>query len=133
MTDTIRIRAGLFRLLKQAMEDCAANIPASMEMTAVEVDRHTLTAMLVLLKFHPDEEAGSFYSDKILRLLTGKDQVIEEPKSRTPSPPVFNFVRKPSNSDDPYNTALDLILEYGKIIHEWKQKQNIDQGNENPA
>lgn len=123
MSETFGIRTALLQILKQATEDSVANIPAPNHSAVVEIDKYTLTAMMVLLSFHPDENAAKFYNNRILRILKGEENAKIFSNPEKPKPAKIKSVQMPTHLHDPYMEAVNLIAEYGKFLIEQDEKK----------
>ena len=126
MPEPIRIKFGLLKLLKKATHQSVENLSSSATSVDIDIDQAALVAILVLLRYHPQNEVGKFYIDKINRILQWKeedasrDNIGRRRKVGSARSKIV-FGASPDPGKDPYGDALDAILEYGKYLHRLKE------------
>src|SRR5688572_18854735 len=87
MSGTVRIKKDVFQLLKEDLQKSVDNLPSSGKgIELVDIDDFSLTAIMALLRFHPEKETAELWNDKILQLLK-KQAIAKDNQPRTGRPP----------------------------------------------
>jgi hypothetical protein len=87
----------------------------------VEIAASTLKAILVLLEFHPRENARQAYIEIVQLILEGK-QIYLTPQELI-AKKSLHVSANPRPTNEVLDEVLDIILEYGKSVDERKKKK----------